>query len=103
MTRIVIATAVALGLAAPLAHAQSSAGALQAVEHCKNLEQMYEVERPSHMTSKKMSESQALYTQGTGLCNTSQQKLGVKTLKAGLERIGVKTKSIVYSSTYNTH
>jgi hypothetical protein len=103
MTRILIATAVAVGLAAPLANAQSSTATLQSVEHCRALQQQFEVERQSHVSAKKMAEAQTLYDQGVGLCNTSQQKQGIKSIKTGLEKIGVKTKGIVYSPVYSSH
>ena len=103
MIRIVIATVVAMGLVALHANAQSSYGTQQSVEHCRALQQQFEIDRQNPTTAKKMAEAQTLYDQGTGLCNTSQQKQGIKTLKTGLQRIGVKPKSIVYSSVYSSH
>ena len=102
MTRTMIATAVAMALVVPLAYG-GSYGAQQSEEHCKGLQQLFEVERQSHMASKKMADAQTLYDQGTGLCNTEQQKQGIKTLKTGLERIGIKTKGFAYTPVYSSH
>jgi FMN-dependent NADH-azoreductase len=103
MTRIVIATAVAMLLVAPLANAKVSTVTQQSVDHCRALQQQFEIGRQGHSTARKMAEAQTLYDQGTGLCNTSQQKQGIKTLKTGLEKIGVKTKGFAYTPVYKSY
>jgi ABC-type molybdate transport system substrate-binding protein len=102
MKKIVLATAAAIILSAPLAFAANSTStatpapkplttaAASLSEQCTTLGAQFDKEEASHKSHKNYKEAVSLRKEGKSLCTAHKEAEGVKKIESALTMIGVK-------------